>query len=158
MPRAEGFTLLELLVVIAIISVTLAVVGPRLAGRMEGAGLRDGASDLQVLAKAGRARAALTGKPVALAISSDGKRFRLLAGATEDGPWEAVTPARALPDKVQVKLLGPEVQRAGAQPLIRFLPDGSADEAALLLRDAGGDQVRLEMAQALGRLQLVAQP
>ena len=159
MDKAPGFTLIELLVVIAIMTVTLAVVGPRLAGRMEGAALRDGAADLQTLANSGRGRAALTGRPVALLLSADGRRIRLVGEQTKGGgpSWEALTRTRSLPQGVEARLSRanrPEAARA----TISFQPDGSVEAAELVLRDQRGEELRMETVPALGRLRVTAQP
>ncbi len=156
---ATGFTLIELLVVIAIISVTLAVVGPRLAQRMEGAALHGAAVDLQTLAKAGRGYAVVTGGTAVLLLGAEGREIRLVADKTSatETRQRALAPARELPGGVSVRL------RRTSRDIVRehrihFRPDGSSDAAELVLRDGKGGEMRMELLGPVGRFRIVQQP
>ncbi len=156
---ADGFTLIELLVVIAIISVTLAVVGPRLAQRMEGAALHSATADLQTLAKAGRGYAVVTGRTVVLLLSAEGRKIGLVANKTSaaDTQQTALIPVRGLPEGVSVRLRSTSRDTAREQR-IHFRPDGSTDAGELILRDGKGGEMRMEMLGPVGRFRVVQQP
>jgi general secretion pathway protein H len=147
---SRGFSLLELMVVIAIMGVTLAVVAPRLANRVEGAALHNAAAELQSLAKAARGFAVLEGGSVQLALSAAGGEARL------EREGAALMAPRHLPSGVQARFKpehgdGPD----GSGGSLAFHPDGSADAGILTLVDSGGAELQLRAVGPLGRLRTV---
>ncbi len=157
--RASGFTLLELIVVLLIISVMMAVVAPRLAGRSQAATLRGAGHDLQTLATAARARALLSGRSVALLLGDNGE-LRLVSQSatgtdTDSNAGTDMVPRRRLPQGVSVRFI-PEGDSDAA--LIRFHPDGSADGGELSLQGRSGGELRMQLVAPLGRLRLATAP
>ena len=147
----RGFSLLELMVVIAIMGVTMAVVAPQLANRIEGAPLNNVAAQLQSLAKAARGFAVLEGDTVHLALAPSGRELRVQRAD------QALMPSRRLPPGVVVRF-EPESGSSQAETgrTLGFHPDGSSDAGILDLRDAGGGQLRLRSIGPLGQLRLTA--
>jgi general secretion pathway protein H len=147
---SRGFSLLELMVVIAIMGVTLAVVAPRLANRVEGAALHNAAAELQSLAKAARGFAVLEGGSVQLALSASGGEARL---EREGAPLMA---PRRLPPGVQARFAPEQTNvREGSGGSLAFHPDGSADAGIVALVDTAGGQLQLRAIGPLGRLRTV---
>ena len=152
----SGFTLIELMVVIAVIGITLSVVGPRLAGRMEGAALDSTGHVLQVLARSARAHAVLSGQAVDLQLGRSGQVAKLVGGHGEDQASESkdLTPPHRFVEGVRVGFR-PEGDAAQAANRIRFRPDGSADSGQIVLRDAKGGVMQLRVEGPVGRISLV---
>ncbi len=156
--RQGGFTLLELIVVLTIISVMLAVIAPRLAGRGQAARLRSAGFEVQTLATAARARAVLTGQVVGLMLSGNGRELRLIRqgelGADEkEISLVDLLPRRRLPAKTRASFHHEDADE-GEPDLIRFRPDGSAEGGELRVVDEQGEELFLRLLEPLGRLQL----
>jgi len=133
-PTCAGFSLLELLLVLAIAGLMALVVAPSFTGTLESARLRGGTGEVRATLALART----------LAVSE--AKIRVVAFNLDVGEYgiEGVGEKRLLPDGIRfssVRLWGAESPRNIS--LIRFSPDGSADEAEIALSSRGGGTLRV---------------
>ncbi len=164
--RNAGFTLIELIVVLLIMTAMMAVAAPRVAGRSEAAVLRAAASDFQTLASAARAKAVLQQRTISLTIDKQGRSIGLFAilpanvdgDQGNEGPLsvsagdeaESVSRSRGLSEGLVAAF---ESDKSDANS-INFYPDGSSDQATLIISNARDEALKLSLAAATGRLRL----
>jgi general secretion pathway protein H len=122
----DGFTLLELIVVMGMLAVALALVAPSLGSARLGVAARSAAYELAAHLRSVRAAARETNMERALTIDVDGRRY-----------WaEGVVAPRQLPQRIAMDLTVPASERIGSgMARVRFLPDGSASGARVVLDD-----------------------
>ena len=109
--KSAGFTLIEVLVVLTILAL---VIGIGIGAIPKRGGSVDVASATNAVAGAlrvARARAIVSGRPVAFALSQSGRGY--IVGSVE----------RAVPPSIQLAMAGP--------PVISFEPDGGATGGAV---------------------------
>lgn len=121
---------------LAILGLGVALVLPSLTGSLESARFRQGAAELRAAMSQARSRAAATGRGRTVRFDLDRRQYGI--------PSDNV--ARTLPEGVRVVAVAS--RRGTAEEGIaelRFHPDGSADEAEVVLSDAGGARIRLRV-------------
>jgi type II secretion system protein H len=159
--RTRGFTLIELLVVMVIIAIAFLTLRPGIVGVRRGAENRKSLRQLVGLLSGARTEAIANGKLVRVQCDPDASVFWAEA---------QVDPALDRDEFQLLRVLGREHvqlssglqlgdmtvagQTAGAiaQNPIYFYPDGRTDGATVILLDANGREVVLDLASATGRV------
>jgi general secretion pathway protein H len=132
----RGFTLVELVVVLAILALGTALVLPSLSGPLTSARFRQGGAELRAAMTQARARAAASGRMRAVRIDLDRGEYGI--------PADNV--GRSLPEGVRVvSVSSPGVKIERGVVDVRFFPDGSADEAEVVLADASDVRLLLRV-------------
>ncbi len=136
--RQKGFTLLELVVVLVVIALAMAVTYPSLSRGTAALHLRSVGRDVLNSLRYARERAITEQTVMRVTVSKEERKITL----TDDYGEGART--LLLPDDVRIQSLvvaGQEVQ--GGPLIVRFLPNGSASEAEILLQSATGGALRI---------------
>jgi Tfp pilus assembly protein FimT len=158
-----AFTLLELLLVVVIVGVTGAIVVPRLAGSF--ASVRTGKSAERVFAAAREAqgRAVLRGVRVRLALACDDGLFWIeeeRQPLEAPGRWSELFGREGKPDRLEAGVRVADVRlndgtAASGRVDIGFRPDGSADDARILLENDAGDRRAVAIRGLTGRVRIL---
>ena len=138
---ARGFTLLELIVVLLLAGLVAALVAPSFSGTLESARLRSGAAEV---------RSVLT---LARTLAASGSKVRTVSFDIEKGEFAVLGEARTylLPEGVRI-----ESARVGGAVVeeetfrVRFFPDGSAEEAEIVVSSASGGGIRVTVEPLTG--------
>jgi len=137
-----GFTLIELILVLTLLSVSAALVAPRLAGFLRGRALDAEARRLLSVTRAAKSRAVSEGMPVLVWVDAAQGAYGLeredAAGGSDPGSETFGVDAGV---RVAVEQAGAVSTTRRQLPAMRFLPDGSVDEGspqALRLADTTG--------------------
>ena len=133
-PAAGGFTLLELIVVLFLAGLVAALVAPSFSGTLESARLRSGAAEV---------RAALT---LARTLAASGSRVRAVSFDAERGEYAVVGEARTylLPEGIRIASARVGTGDAVSELFrVRFFPDGSAEEAEIVVASSVGGRLRV---------------
>ncbi len=121
----SGFSLVELLVVLGIVAVGLALVAPSFNRVRSALVVRGAAYELAAHLRAARVAASSKSVPQVLVFDRAAGRY-----------WgEGVVAPRMLPPSVVLDLLVPKSEQIGRTDRVRFLPDGSASGARIILKD-----------------------
>jgi type IV fimbrial biogenesis protein FimT len=171
----RAFTLIEIMVVVAIIGLVLAMGVPSLLMAVRKEGMRKGVSDVMDACSEARARAIYQGKPTELVLYPQERRWEIAnvpsdedqtfvedsadgsdntnsaLVPTEHSPWAAAA-SGTLPDGVEFGLVDINLDdySESSKAWVRFFPNGTCDEARLVLISAGDKQmISLEFATAL---------
>jgi type II secretion system protein H len=138
-PATRGFTLLELVIVLFLAGLVAALVIPRLSGTLESSRLRSGASDV---------RAALT---LARTLAVSGSSLRAAAFDIEGGRYAVEGEARryVLPDGIRIESVRTGSEEA-TRGTVRFFPDGSAQDAEIVVVSPGGGRMRVTVEPLTG--------
>ncbi|MBI3097708.1 MAG: prepilin-type N-terminal cleavage/methylation domain-containing protein [Planctomycetes bacterium] len=164
-PRPRGgYTLLELLVVLAILAIFAGLAAPRFADFLPGYRLDQAAVRVMTLARKARTDAATQRLRTRLTCAVGANTYGI---TVEADPLRAagvyVPPANGwgqsfpLPDGVrfaEVDLADGTVVTAGSGT-IRFHPDGTADEAIVMLEDVAGHQRFVYVRGLTGRVSIL---
>lgn len=156
---SRGFTLIELVLVMTLLIVVISISAPSLGKFFRGRALDGEARRLLSLSREGQSRAASEGVPVILWVDATGRQYGLEQDQTfVEQDDKALT--YTLDRDVAIETVNGALSSAGLfdggvrnLPGIRFLPDGSFDEAspeALRLQDREG--AVLYLAQSRNRL------
>jgi general secretion pathway protein H len=155
----RGFTLIELILILALLAIATSLAMPTLSRFFRGRALSSEARQLLSLTHAGQARAISEGFPVLLWIDSQQREYGLqLEDFPQDNRSQAVD-ARAeqfsLDSNLSLEALDASLLTLNGRTVsaIRFLPDGTADEASptrLRITSATGEV--LWLVQATNRL------
>jgi general secretion pathway protein H len=123
--RSEaGFTMIEMMVVLAIMAMAMAI-APAIVSGLSGGRLRAASDGLAAELRGARGQALRRNTPVELTLDLT-KRGYSLSGSNRFRP---------LPDVVDAVDVGPAaLVQPGGIARIRFLPDGTADQARISLR------------------------
>ena len=130
----RGFTLLELIVVLFLAGLVAALVAPSFSGTLESSRLRSGAAEV---------RATFT---LARTLAASGSRLRTVAFDVERGQYVVEGEARTyvLPEGVRIE--SAHVGTAAVEQetfRVRFFPDGSAEEAEIVVASSAGGRLRV---------------
>lgn len=134
--RRAGFTLLELLLVLAILGMAAAITVPSVSGTMETARFRQGAAEVRATLALARALAASSGKIREVRFDPQKGEYGI---AGHGG-------VRRLPEGIRllsVERWGAAAEGDGAS--LRFFPDGSADEAKVVVGDSGEGRIAVRV-------------
>lgn len=128
----RGFTVVELIIVLLIAGMIVSLVLPSVSGTLESGRLR---------AAAGEVRATFT---LARTQAASGGRDRVVTFHLDRGTYGVDGEERLVPEGVAIASA-----RAGAETVeegdlrVRFFPDGSAEEAEIVLTSRGGGRLRV---------------
>jgi len=161
--RTRGFTLIELLVVMTIIVIAFFALRPGIVGLRRGAENRKGLRQLVGLLTGARTEAIGGGKLVRVLCDPDGGVFWAEAQVDPAVDRDEFQLLRVL-GREQVQLppglwlgdlmVAGQAAGAAAQNPIYFYPDGRTDGATVVLLDANGRELAVELALATGRVEL----
>jgi general secretion pathway protein H len=136
--RDQGFTLLELMVVVVVIALTLAVSYPSLSRGTSIIRLRSTARDVLSTFRYAREKAVTEQKGMRVAVNQD-KQELILTDDLGEGSRTYSLPAEV---KIQrMVFAGKEVVEGPM--VIRFLPNGSSENAEVWLRSKTGSNLRI---------------
>jgi len=161
--RTRGFTLIELLVVMTIIAIAFFALRPGIAGVRRGVENRKSLRQLVGLLSGARTKAIAGGKLVRVHCDPDAGVFWAEAQVDPSLDRDEFQLLRVLGrDQVQLSsglwlsdlMVAGQAAGAIAQNPIYFYPDGRTDGAAVVLLDANGSEVVVELAPATGRVEL----
>jgi general secretion pathway protein H len=130
----RGFTLLELIVVLLIAGWIVSLVIPSVSATLESERLRSATADVRSTFTLARTLAASSGRERAVIFSLD-------RGAYEVGGKERQVPEGVMFDSIRT---GGETVDHG-EVRIMFFPDGSAEEAEVVLASRGGGRMRVTL-------------
>lgn len=132
--RRSGFTLLELLVALFLAGLLVSLVAPSLSGTLESARLRSCTADVRATLALARAQAAAGARERSVTFDIDAGRYGV--DGAERRP--------SVPDGIRIASarVGTGVAETGAVK-VRFLPDGGADDAEIVLASSGGGTLRV---------------
>jgi len=136
--RSRGFTLIELLMVMLVVALVLAVSYPSLS---RGAGviqLRTAARDVLNVFRYAREKAVTEQTGMRVVVDRE-KQQVILTDDLGEGPRRYVPPRNVRIERIA--LAGTEI--AEGPMIIRFLPNGSAESAEVLLRSSTGSSMRV---------------
>jgi len=133
-PVERGFTLLELIIVLFLAGLVAALVAPSFSGTLESARLRSGAAEVRAVLTLGRT------------LAATGSRIRAVTFDIDRGEYAVVGEGRTflLPEGIRVDSarVGREVLERGTF-LVRFFPDGSAEETEIVVAAPEGGRLRV---------------
>lgn len=150
----RGFTLIELTVVVALIGVAMVVAYPRFSGLVLGRKLRGFAGELAGTLDFVRSRAVLDGRIYYFHFNRAKNEYWVTREG--DGQEEPMAGRLGRGQKLPEDLFLKRVTVEGApgtyfEPVIRFFPRGSADEAYVYLESARGDRASVWVKPYTGR-------
>lgn len=128
----RGFSLLELVIVLLIAGLIASLVLPSMSGTLESGRLRAGASDVRATFNLART------------LAASGARERVVTFDLERGAYEVDGQGGLVPEGVEIASArtGTETVEQG-EARVRFFPDGSAEEAEVVLTTASGGRLRV---------------
>ncbi len=140
--RAQGgFTLLELIVVLFLAGLVAALVAPSFTGTLDSSRLRSGAAEVRSVLNLART------------LAASGSRHRDVAFDIGKGEYAVLGEARTylLPEGVRIEsaLVGGAVVEEETFR-VRFFPDGSAEEAEIVVSSMSGGRFRVTVEPLTG--------
>ena len=140
-PAARGFTLLELVIVLFLAGLVAALVVPSFSGTLESARLRSGASDVRAALNLARTLAVSGSSPRAAAFDIEGGRYAV----------EGESRSYVLPDGIRIESVRTGAEEATRGTVrVRFFPDGSAQDAEIVVVSPGGGRLRVTVEPLTG--------
>lgn len=154
---SPGFTLIELILVMTVLVIAISYVTPTLSSFFRGRTLDSEAVRVLSLTHAGQNRAVSEGMPMLLWVDSSAHSYGLLqeTSGRDSNNTDPKAQEFILDDNVKIEAPNSTlVLVAGRRlPAIRFLPDGTIDEASpTVLRLASTDGSTASVAQSANRL------
>jgi general secretion pathway protein H len=149
-PRAGGFTLIELILVLAVVSLVLAIAYPSMSRGRMAFHLRGVGRDVINTVRMARETAVTEQKVIQMLIDAQARQVTL----SDDVGDEART--YQLPDDVQIQGLTPAGEPLTEEPMkIRFLPNGSSDDALVMLKAESGAVLRIVLDPITGSARML---
>lgn len=168
--HARGFTLIELMIVIAIMAVVMSISIPTFYRSLKKDAIRQATQQVLDACKDARTQAIIHGRPCDLVIRPQDRTLNsMLALGTEmtnqdamadssqavtvpatrqNGEDETNAPAGMLPDGIAIMFIGvnfvPDLQTTESVS-VRFYPNGTADEFAMLIRSDNNEWRKFTM-------------
>ena len=138
--RDQGFTLLELLIVVLVIALVLAVSYPSLSRGSSSLHLRAAGRDVLNTFRYAREKAVTEQTAMMVTVDRD-KQELVLSDSVGDGARRYLMPQDV---KIhRMSLAGTEVMQGQRPLVVRFLPNGSSDNAEVLLESGTGSLLRV---------------
>ncbi len=136
--NARGFTLLELVLVLLLAGLMVALVVPSVSGTIESSRLGAGAAQLRATFALARTLSASDARERSVVFDLEGMEYGI-AGERR----------RLLPDGIWIRSIrigdvvvdGERVSGEPGLPRLRFFPDGSSENAEIVLASTGGGRV-----------------
>jgi prepilin-type N-terminal cleavage/methylation domain-containing protein len=149
---ARAFTLIEIMIVVGIIGLIAAMGMPNIVKALDKEGMRKAVSDVEDVCFSAREQAILGNKKVAVIIYPRQRQFGVEGATAKVNTHSGKTLIATLPDGVEFGMLDifrqDYVQSDWAK--IYFNPDGTCDEAVIVLVSKGrGQKITLEYATGL---------
>jgi prepilin-type N-terminal cleavage/methylation domain-containing protein len=137
--RRRGFTLIELMIVIGIVAIVMGLGVPTLVRVFRKEALRQATADLIEVGSHARALAIQGGQTVELVINPESRTVSVGGGGGGDRPGlvgQNRTSA-TWPDSLTLEMLDVNFveYRTEPQARVRFFPNGTCDEATVILRN-----------------------
>jgi prepilin-type N-terminal cleavage/methylation domain-containing protein len=166
--RSAGFTFFELMLVVLIMGIVAALSAPMFRGTMATVSLQSGARSVMALATHGRAMASAQALRYCLNFNPDERTFWLTAELDPLTAFDQFDPLPnawgrvfALPESVSFQRLvrienGAETPLSGEDAGVMFYPDGTADEAEIVLANDRDDALTLRVLPLTGRVRVLS--
>lgn len=151
-PRQQAFTLIELILVLALLAIATSLIAPSLFNFFRGRAIDSEARQFLALTHAGQSRAVAEGFPMLLWIDAPAGSYGLEQefASGKAGTQDADPKAQefTLDGDIQIQAVDASPLSVNGRylPAIRFLPDGTIDDASaatVCLTGAGGDSLWL---------------
>jgi type II secretion system protein H len=172
--RERAFTLVELMTVIVIIAILTALIVPEMKGTFQDALLRSTGRELVDAIELSSSRAISMNQTVRLDLDEATGRYELARkthhnGVEEFEPLKDVAGASGKWDtRVSVRIVPQEEATPGASDTeaaatnqmssLTFNPDGTADNALIMLKDHSGFQLALRLNPITSRVSIIEPP
>lgn len=145
--KTRGFTLVEIMVVIAVMGLLIGIAVPSFKAFRDKAPLESSLGAVEDMCRRARAEAILKKQPMQLTINED-ERFVQLTTAPRvvgrpnevTGEWTQQTEdareleSAVMEDGVELEVVYPDNVELGEPVVIRFLPNGTAEDLVLIVR------------------------
>ncbi len=136
---ARGFTLIELMIVIGIVAIVMGLGVPTLVRVFRKEALRQAVSDIVEVASNARAMAIQRGETVELVFNPESRTVSLGGGGGgEEKPGGTQNRLSSTwPDSLTLEMLDVNFveHRSAPQARVRFFPNGTCDEATIILHN-----------------------
>jgi len=137
--RRRGFTLIELMIVIGIVAIVMGLGIPTLVRVFRKEALRQAVSDIIEVASNARAIAIQRGETVELVINPESRTVSTGGGGGEAKPGLTGQNRNSTtwPDSLTLEMLDVNFveHRSAPQARVRFFPNGTCDEATIILHN-----------------------
>jgi Tfp pilus assembly protein FimT len=159
--RSGGFTLVELILVMIVLFTLATVVAPRFTDFFPSYQVRKSGEHLLAWARKAKADAALTGTRQRLALDLTNRKFWIeveMRPLKEPGKFTALSGAwnpETLPGEVvfeSVEVTPADASNSSTQKYIEFRPDGTSNEATIILGNDVGDRQTIRVEAATSKI------
>lgn len=143
--RRSGFTLIELMIVIGIVAIVMGLGLPSLVRTFRKEALRQAVSDIVEVASHARASAIQSGGVVEMTINPEGRTVSVAGGGgggeEKPGVRNQNKTSTTWGENLMLELLDVNFieYKDAPQARVRFFPNGTCDEARLILRNDAGE-------------------
>ncbi len=180
----RGVTLVELIVVISVMAILSALIVPQFSGSYQGAMLGAAGREIAAVAALARSQAITTGRPHRIAFEPESGRYRLEAPDPQGDRGGEFAPTRGVPGslgeidgRIRIEIRArnahrqaprsDETTRGDETPrsdetmrsrtdAVLFRPDGTAEGRDIVLRDADGFALLIEIQPVTARVRIAA--
>ncbi len=146
--NTRGFTLLELVLVLLLAGLLAALVMPSVSGTLESSRLRSGAAQIRATFALARTLSASDARERSVVFDVDRVQYEIAGEGRR----------RILPDGIWIRSIrvgdiavdGDRLSASPGLPRVRFFPDGSAEDAEIVLTSAGGGRLAVAVDSLTG--------